>query len=97
VTCFIQVRNLVNVFTVEMALPAYSVDIALGYGLDDRGFRVRIPAGAGNFCLRHRVQDGSGAHPPYSPMGTRDSSAEVKECVKLYLHSPVHLHGVVFS
>jgi hypothetical protein len=25
------------------------------------------------------------------------SSAEVKECVELYLHSPVHLHGVVLS
>jgi hypothetical protein len=25
------------------------------------------------------------------------SSAEVKECVKLYLHSPIRLHGVVLS
>jgi len=25
------------------------------------------------------------------------SSAEVKKCVQLYLHSPVHLHGVVLS
>jgi hypothetical protein len=24
-------------------------------------------------------------------------SAEVKECVKLYLHSPIRLHGVVLS
>jgi hypothetical protein len=39
-----------------------SVGIALGYGLDDRGSRVRFPAGAGNFSL-HRVQNGSGAHP----------------------------------
>jgi hypothetical protein len=37
--------------------------IALGYGLDDRGSRVRFPAGAGNFSLHHRVQNGSGAHP----------------------------------
>jgi hypothetical protein len=28
-----------------------SVGIALGYGLDDRGSRVRFPAGAGNFSL----------------------------------------------
>jgi hypothetical protein len=28
--------------------------IALGYGLDDRG--VRVPGGAGNFSLQHRVQ-----------------------------------------
>jgi hypothetical protein len=29
----------------------------------------------------------------YSP----PSSAEVKECVELYLHSPIRLHGVVLS
>jgi hypothetical protein len=30
-----------------------SVGIALGYGLDGRGSRVRFPAGAGNFSLHH--------------------------------------------
>jgi hypothetical protein len=76
-----------------------SVGIALSYGLDDRDSRVRFPAGAGNFSLHHRLQNGSGAHPASYPMGTRGSfpvreadhsppsSAEVKECVKLYLHS----------
>jgi hypothetical protein len=45
-----------------------SVGIALGYRLDDRGSRVRLPAGAGNFSLHHRVQNGSGAHPaPWVP------------------------------
>jgi hypothetical protein len=48
-----------------------SVSIALGYGLDDRGCRVRFPAGTGNFSLHHRVQDGSGAHPASYPMGAR--------------------------
>jgi hypothetical protein len=43
-----------------------SVGIALGYGLDDRDFRVRFPAGAGNFSLHHRV-------PASYPMGTRGS------------------------
>jgi hypothetical protein len=81
-----------------------SVGIALGYGLDDQGPRVRFQAWAGNFSLHHRVQNGSGAHPPiqwvpgafsleikrqgresdHSP----PSSAEVKECVELYLYSP---------
>jgi hypothetical protein len=28
---------------------------------------------------------------------SRPSSAEVKECVELYPHSPIRLHGVVFS
>jgi hypothetical protein len=46
---------------------------ALGYGLDDRGSRVRFPAGSGNFSLHHRVQNGSGAHPTSYPVGTRDS------------------------
>jgi hypothetical protein len=50
-----------------------SVGIALGYGLDDRGSRVRFLAGAGNFSLHHRVQNGSGAHPASYPMGTRGS------------------------
>jgi hypothetical protein len=50
-----------------------SVGTALGYGLDDRGSRVRLPAGAGNFSLHHRVQNGSGAHPASYPMSTRGS------------------------
>jgi hypothetical protein len=42
-----------------------SVGIALDYGLDDRGSRVRFPAGTGNFSLHYRVQNGSEAtHPP---------------------------------
>jgi hypothetical protein len=48
-----------------------SVGIALGYGLDDRGSRVRFPAGTGNFCLHHRVQNGSGTHTASYPIGTR--------------------------
>jgi hypothetical protein len=36
------------------------------YGMDDRGSRVRFPAGAGNFSLHHRVQNGSG--PPQPPI-----------------------------
>jgi hypothetical protein len=75
------------------------------YGLDDRGSRVRFPAGAGNFPLYHRVQKGSRIHPASYPMGIRSSeadhsapsSAEVKECVELYLHSAVRLSGLVLS
>jgi hypothetical protein len=50
-----------------------SIGIALGYGLDDRGSRVRFLAGAGNFSLHHHIQNGSGAHPASYPMGTRGS------------------------
>jgi hypothetical protein len=49
----------------------FGVYIALGYGLDDRDSRVRFPAGAGNFSLHHRVQNGSGDHPASYPMDTR--------------------------
>jgi hypothetical protein len=47
--------------------------LSAGLGLDNRGSRVRFPAEAGNFSLHHRVQDGSGAHPPSYPMGSRGS------------------------
>jgi hypothetical protein len=75
-----------------------SVGIATGYGPDDRRSRVRFPAGAGNFSLHHRVQNGSGVRPAGSSPGSKatgreadhspPSSAGVKECVVLYLHSP---------
>jgi hypothetical protein len=78
----------------------------LGFGLDDRGSRVRLLAEAGNFSLHHRVQKALGT--PLQPhiqwvqgalsLGIRwlgreadqspPSSAEVKECMELYLHSP---------
>jgi hypothetical protein len=41
-----------------------SVGIALGYGLDSRGSKVRFPAEAVNFSLHHRVRNGSGPPPP---------------------------------
>jgi hypothetical protein len=31
---------------------------------------VRVPAGAGNFSIHHRVQTGSGVHPVSYPLGT---------------------------
>jgi hypothetical protein len=52
------------------------VGIALDYGLDNRGSRVRFSAGAGNFSLHHRIQNGSGAHPASYPMGTGDSGGK---------------------
>jgi hypothetical protein len=48
-----------------------SVGIALGYGLDGRGSRLRFPTGAGNFSLHYRLQNGFGAHPDSYPMSTR--------------------------
>jgi hypothetical protein len=65
-----------------------SVGIALGYGLDDRGSRVRFPAGAGKFSLHHRVQKGSGAHPSSYQMSTRDSFPGGKAAGAEADHSP---------
>jgi hypothetical protein len=65
-----------------------SVGIALGYGLDDRGSRVRFPAGAGNFSLHHRVPNGSGAHPTSYPMDIRGSFLWVKRPGREADHSP---------
>jgi len=74
--------------------------IALVYGLDDRG--VRIQARAENFSLHHRVQTGHSASYSMGNMGSvlgverpgreadhsPPTSAEVKEGVELYIHSP---------
>jgi hypothetical protein len=80
-----------------------SVGIALGCGLDDRGSRARFPAEAGNFSLHYRVQPPIQWVPGTLSLGIKrpgreadhspPSSAEVKECVDLYLHSPTRLHG----
>jgi hypothetical protein len=82
-----------------------SVSIALGYGLDDQGSRVRFPAGAGNFSLRHRVQTGSRAHPASYQMGTRGAKLTtdlhpVPRSQNKWSYTstlPIRLHGVVLS
>jgi hypothetical protein len=53
------------------------VGIATGYGLDDRGFGIRVPVGS-RILFLHVVQTGSEAHPPSYPMGTGASSPGVK-------------------
>jgi hypothetical protein len=82
-----------------------SVGIALGYGLDDQGSRVRLPGGLGIFLFTTASRTALGPiQPPIQripgavslgvkrPGSEADhsppSSAEVKECVGLYLHSP---------
>jgi hypothetical protein len=60
----------------DLCLRGYELQSAyrlpsLGYGLDDRGFSVRLPSGAGDFSLHRRIHNGSEAHPASYPMGTR--------------------------
>jgi hypothetical protein len=64
-----------NIYIVEVISKSRdsSFGIALGYGLDDRGSRVRFPAGADIFYLHHRFQNGSGVHPASYRKGTRGS------------------------
>jgi hypothetical protein len=57
-------------------------------GLQVGGSRVRVPAGAGNFSLPHRVQTGSAAHPTSYPMGTRGSFPGGKAAGGEADHSP---------
>jgi hypothetical protein len=53
--------------------------IATDYRLDDRMIGVRFLARAGNLSLHHRVQTGSGAHPPSYPMDIGGVEGGVKE------------------
>jgi hypothetical protein len=75
--------------------------IALGYGLDDRGTRVRFPAGLWIFLSTTASRTALGpTQPPmqWLSLGVKrlgreadhspPSSAEVKERVELYFHSP---------
>jgi len=38
--------------------------------VEDRGSRVRFPAGPWNYSFHHRLQNGSGAHPASYLMGS---------------------------
>jgi hypothetical protein len=82
------------------------------HGLDDLGFDSRRGLGIFLFTTASRTALGP-TQPPLQwlpgalclgvkrPGRETDhsppSSAEVKECVKLYLHSPIRLHSVVLS
>jgi hypothetical protein len=79
-----------------------SVRIATSYGLNDRMIGVRFPPGAGNFTVSRPalrptqppIQWVPGTLSPGVKRSGREgyhlppSSAEVKECVELYLHYP---------
>jgi hypothetical protein len=92
--------------TIQAMSGASSVGIATDYRLDDRMIGGSLPAGAGNFSLLGPTQPPiqwvpaalsfrvkrPGRETDHSP----PSSGEVEECVELYLHSPIRLHGVIF-
>jgi hypothetical protein len=85
-----------------------SVGTALGYGLDYRWFECWQRLGIFLFTTVSRPALGpyplgnGGSFPgDKAPECEADHSSpscvEVKECVELYLHSPIRLHGVVLS
>jgi hypothetical protein len=81
-----------------------SVGIALGYGLDDRGSRVRFLASRTVLVsTQPAIQWVLGAlslgvkRPGREADHSPPSSAEVKEWVELYLHFPIRLRGMVLS
>jgi hypothetical protein len=62
----------------------------MGYQLDGHG---SIPGEARDFSLLYNMQTSSGAQPASYPVGNGGSF----HGVKLYLHSPIHLHGMVLK
>jgi hypothetical protein len=60
----------------------------LGHIAVIRGSRVRFPAGAGNFSLHPRDQNGSGAHSAYHPVSTGSSFPGIKRLGREADHSP---------
>jgi hypothetical protein len=56
----------------KMASQNSALGIPTAYGLDDRGFRVRVPVRS-EFSLPRIVQSSSGAHSASYPMGTEGS------------------------
>jgi hypothetical protein len=63
VTSSFFVQNVLNaflvVFQIFIIIIIIIIIIIMGYGLDDRGSRVRFTARAGNVSLHHRFQNGS--------------------------------------
>jgi hypothetical protein len=71
-----------------------SVGIALGYGLDDRGSRVRFPAGAGNFFLTTTSRTALGPTQSHIQWVPGALSLEVKRLGREADHSPPSSAGV---
>jgi hypothetical protein len=56
-----------NVLPLSFYRQWYSAGLRTGWSV------ARVPAGAGNFSLHHRVQTGSGAHPSSYAIGSKGS------------------------
>jgi hypothetical protein len=74
VTVVSTVRGKYKIFPMLYYSRVSSVGIATDYVLENRMIEFRIPAGAGNFSLRHRVKNVTEAHPASYSMGIGDLS-----------------------
>jgi hypothetical protein len=86
--CVLLVLSILWIFYIDFKNHDSSVGIVLGYRLDDRGSRVRFPAGARSFSLHHHVQNSSGAHSVSCLMGTKVSFPGGKAAGREADHSP---------
>jgi hypothetical protein len=101
-------------FTELSLFMVWSVDIALGYGLDDGVLGFDSQRGLGIFLFTTASRPALGPtmlpiqwvpgalslgvkRPGHEAGHSLPPSAEVKQCVELYLHSPIRLYGEVLS
>jgi hypothetical protein len=66
-----------------------SVGIATGYGLDDRGPRIRFPKGTGNFFFDTMSRPAQGPTRPPTQWVSGAISLEVKRPGRETVHSPL--------
>jgi hypothetical protein len=60
---YVQLTSEGTAETLKIQIRGSSVSIATGYQLDDWGFEVQFPEGAGYFYLLYHMQTSSGVHP----------------------------------
>jgi hypothetical protein len=80
--------ELSNGIRLNLVLVVYSIRCRDGFVFVGIGSRVRFPAGAGNFSLYHRVQNGTGTHPASYPVVPGALSLGVKRPGCEADHSP---------
>jgi hypothetical protein len=88
-----------------------SVGITNGYRLDDRGFRVRVPVGSRIFHVVQTGSGIHPTTYPMGTVGSfpggkaagvwslplTSNKCRGQENMDLYIHSPIHLHGVLLK
>jgi hypothetical protein len=82
-----------------------AVGIASGYGLDDRGVRVRVPVGSRIFSSSRRPDSPNLVHNGYRGYSGRGVMLTTqlqlvprsRKCAYIYIHFSLRLHGVALN